>query len=194
MENLWKKSIEEVFKELESSKEGLTDFEVDKRIIRHGSNSIKSGSSFTFFGHLFRQLKDFLILLLIFASTLSFILGETKNGIIIIVIVIFNIIIGFTQEYRAQKILKALNKLLPQMVRVKRKGKEKLVHASTLVPGDIVILAQGDKIPADIRLIESYDLKVDEKMLTGESKPQNKDAKFLSNEELSAVLILILSA
>ncbi|OGD56136.1 hypothetical protein A2V71_00090 [Candidatus Berkelbacteria bacterium RBG_13_40_8] len=184
MEKLWKVPIEEVFSELKSNKEGLSDFEVDKRLLHFGYNSIKAGSSFSFIGHLLKQLGDFLILLLIFASVLSFLLGDSRNGIIIAVIVVFNIIIGFSQEYRAQKILKALNKLLPQMVRVKRGNTEKLVHASSLVPGDIVTLAQGDKVPADIRLIESYDLRVDEKMLTGESKPQIKNASFSSVKEL----------
>ena len=184
IEKPWQGTTDKLLLNLETSKNGLSDFEVDKRLLHFGYNTIKSGSSFSFLSHLLRQLGDFLILLLIFASVLSFLLGDSRNGTIIAVIVILNIIIGFSQEYRAQKILKVLNKLLPQMVRVKRGNTEKLVHASTLVPGDIVILAQGDKVPADIRLLESYDLKVDEKMLTGESKPQIKDANYSLEKEL----------
>lgn len=182
MEKLPQKTIEELLIDLKSTKEGLSGFEVDKRLLKYGLNTIKSGLSFSFLKLIFKQFTDLLILLLIFASILSFLLGDSRNGIIIAVIVMVNGIIGFSQEYRAQKIIKALNKLLPQMVRVKRSGEEKLVEASSLVPGDIVVLGQGDKVPADVRLIESYDLKVDEKILTGESHPQNKDAVFLTVE------------
>lgn len=180
----WQGTSDQLLLNLESNKNGLSDIEVEKRLLHFGFNSIKAGSSFSLMSHILKQISDFLILLLIFASALSFALGDSRNGIIIAVIIVFNITIGFYQEYRVQKILKALNKLLPQMVRVKRGNAEKLVHATSLVPGDIVILAQGDKVPADIRLIESYDLKVDEKMLTGESKPQIKDANFSLEKEL----------
>lgn len=185
MEKVPQKSITELLAELKSQKEGLSDFEVGKRLKTYHHNTIKSGTSISFLKLIFKQFSDFLILLLIFASALSFALGDSRNGIIIGVIVVVNGIISFTQEYRAQRIVKALNKLLPQMVRVKRSGGEKLVNASSLIPGDIVILGQGDKVPADIRLIESYDLKVDEKILTGESHTQNKDANFIAFENTS---------
>ncbi len=175
LEKPWQGTVEEVLKNLETSKSGLIDIEAQKRIFKFGANSISRHTPIPFFQILFDQFIDLLVLMLIFAASLSFLLGDFKNGIVISVIVVINAVIGFTQEYKAQKILKALNKLLPNFIKVKRGGQEKQINANYLIPGDIVLLGPGDKVPADIRLLESYDLRVDEKTLTGESQPQTKE-------------------
>lgn len=174
-EKPWTGTNKSVLKDLESHEVGLSDVEAEKRLIKYNLNSITRHTPVPFLQIFFDQFVDLLVLMLIFAAVLSFLLGDSRNGVIISIIVIINAIIGFTQEYKAQRILKALNKLLPNMTKVKRAGIEKAILAHYLVPGDIVSLGQGDKIPADIRLLESYDLRVDEKSLTGESTPQAKE-------------------
>lgn len=171
----WQGKSEDLLHELETNQKGLSDFEAQKRLFKFGSNSINSHKSIPFLQIFFDQFVDLLVLLLAFAALLSFVLGDIRNGIIISIIVFINGVIGFSQEYKAQRILKALNKLLPHLVKVKRDGIEKQIPSNYLVPGDIVVLGAGDKVPADIRLLESYDLRVDEKILTGETHPQLKN-------------------
>lgn len=182
-EKAWQGTIPETLKNLETTADGLSDLDSQKRLFKFGTNAISKKTPIPHLQIFFDQFVDLLVLLLIFAALLSFLLGDIRNGIIISIIVIINGIIGFTQEYKAQRILKALNKLLPQQVKVKRGGVEKQISAHSLVPGDIVILGAGDKIPADIRLLEAYDLRVDEKTLTGENLPQNKSIKIETQTE-----------
>jgi len=172
--NQWSGTVDNLLKNLETSKEGLSEIEAQKRLFKFGPNTITGKTPIPYLQIFFDQFIDILVLMLIFAALLSFILGDMRNGTIITIIVFINSIIGFSQGYKAQRILKALNKLLPDMVKVKRAGKEKQIPANYLVLGDIVLLGPGNKIPADIRLIESYDLKVDEKTLTGETHLQTK--------------------
>lgn len=181
----WLGTSATILEKLETSTEGLSEIEAQKRLFKFGSNSISQYTPIPLLQIFLDQFLDLLVLMLIFAGLLSFLLGDTRNGIIISIIVLVNGIIGFSQEYKAQRILKALNKLLPEMVKVKRNGKEKQISAEYIVVGDIVLLGPGNKIPSDIRLIESYDLRVDEKTLTGEAQPQ---AKNLNAEEEGVVL------
>lgn len=183
----WQGTTEEVLKNLETSKEGLADFEAQKRLFHFGTNTILRQAPIPYLQIFFDQFIDLLVLLLIFAALLSFLLGETRNGVIISIIVLINAIIGFSQEFKAERILRALAKYLPTLVKVKRIGQEKQINAHYLVPGDMVILGEGDKVPADIRLLESYDLKTNDQALTGEAKPQNKEAKNYDSNNLSLV-------
>lgn len=187
IEKPWQGTSDETLQNLDSNKNGLSEIEAGKRLFKLGRNTISGHTPAPFLQIFFDQFVDLLVLLLIFAALLSFILGDIRNGVIIATIVFINGIIGFSQEYKAQRILKALNKLLPNFVKVKRNGKESQIDASSLVPGDIVMLGSGDRVPADIRILESYDLKVDEKTLTGESKPQNKEA--IENLKINSTLL-----
>lgn len=181
IEKPWQGKNEDLLKNLETSKDGLNNLEAQKRILKFGENSVMSHTPIPYFQIFFDQFLNLLVVMLIVAALLSFILGDSRNGIIISIIVLINSIIGFTQEYKAQRILKALGKMLPEVAKVTREGVEKEISTNYLVPGDIVNLGEGDRIPADIRLIESYDLKVDEKILTGEANPQAKEVN--SGEE-----------
>lgn len=184
LEKPWQGTSDELISKLESSKDGLSDLEAEKRLLKLGTNTITQKTPIPFLHIFFGQFTDLLVVMLIVASLLSFILGDSRNGIIIAIIVLINAIIGFSQEYKAQKILKALKNLLPENVKIKRGGEEKEIPSIYLVPGDLVILGEGDKVPADIRLLESYNLKVDEKTLTGEAKPQGKEINSGENTKL----------
>jgi len=175
--NPWQGTTETILKTLETGSAGLKNFEAEKRLFKYGLNSIKRRAPIPIITIFFDQLVDLLVLLLIIAGVLSFILGDSRSGTIIMIIVLINTIIGFSQEYKAEKVIRALAKLLPQMVRVRRDGREKLIKSSHLFPGDIVILGQGDKVPADIRLLEAYDLLANEQALTGESAAVRKEVK-----------------
>ena len=139
----------------------------------------------SFLSKIIAQFSDFLILILIGAAAVSVFVGETKDAIVIISIVVVNAMLGIYQEGRAEKALDALKKMSSPTANVVREGKSQEIKASLLVPGDIVILEAGDIIPADLRLIESSNLKVEEASLTGESVPVEKEAEFVSKDEMS---------
>ncbi|MCW1309910.1 MAG: calcium-translocating P-type ATPase, SERCA-type, partial [Candidatus Nanoarchaeia archaeon] len=128
------------------------------------------------------QFKDIFVLMLLAATVISFLIGETVDAIVIAAIVILNAIVGFIQEYRSEKAMEAMRKLTSPKARVIRNGKEVLIDAREVVPGDILLLEAGDRIAADARIIEAIDLKLDEAVLTGESTPVNKTIEKIPKE------------
>ncbi|MEM0368314.1 MAG: cation-transporting P-type ATPase [Desulfurococcaceae archaeon] len=169
------KTIDETLKELNTDpNRGLDEDEVAYRIKKHGLNIIESKkkSPISMF---IRQFTNFLVIILIVATLISALLGELVDAIAIFMIVLIMGVFGFIQEYRAEKTLELLKKLAAPKCRVLRNGVEKEIDASHIVPGDIVLLREGDRVPADLRIIEAYDLEVDESSLTGESTPVEKD-------------------
>ncbi|NVJ85183.1 MAG: cation-translocating P-type ATPase [Algoriphagus sp.] len=153
---------------------GLTEAEVKSRLEEIGPNTLKEKKKKTPFQLFLDQFKDFMIAILISASIIAGIIGEWSDTIIILVIVILNAIMGFIQEYRAEKALEALKKMSETHTRVIRNGKTQTIHSSELVPGDILICEAGNMIPADIQLLEGSAVKMDESSLTGESVPVDK--------------------
>lgn len=133
---------------------------------------------------LISQFRSFLIIILIAAAAVSALLGETADSIIILLIVILSGVLGFFQEYRAEKAIEALKQMAAPTARVVRNGSTSLIQASRIVPGDIILLQTGDGIPADSRLIESFNLKMDEASLTGESTPVPKITDAIAKEAL----------
>ncbi len=176
-ETLWHAmNIHEVLTMLgTNSQNGLTEAEAKERLVKHGFNELKKEEKVSPFSIVINQFKNVLILILIIAIALSALLGEYVDAGIIAVIVFFVAILGFIQEYKAERALDALKKMLSPSITVKRNGKDDEVLSKELVPGDILILEAGDKIPADARLIENHSLKCDEASLTGESFPVSKD-------------------
>lgn len=162
---------------------GLTKKEADERSARYGKNRLEGGKEKTIFQMALEQLKDFLVIILIIAAVISVALGETLEGVIIIAIVVLNTILGVYQENKASNALKALKEMASPHAKVLREGKIIQVASSDVVPGDIAILEAGDYIPADLRLIETVNLKIDEAALTGESVPVEKDAQALLKED-----------
>ncbi|MBI5025876.1 MAG: cation-translocating P-type ATPase [Nitrospirae bacterium] len=176
------KDIEEVIEHLKSSPQGLSMDETKKRLEEYGPNVLKEKKKRTPFMMFLDQFKDFMILVLMAAAVVSGLVGEPKDTIAIIVIVILNAIIGFVQEYRAEKAIAALKMMAAPTATVLRDGMPVNIQASELVPGDIVLLEAGKVVPADMRLIEVAQLKVEEAPLTGESVPVDKHIKTLHDE------------
>jgi Ca2+-transporting ATPase len=176
-------SVEETLRALGvDSQRGLSSDEVERRIRIYGLNEIrvKKKSPLEMF---IKQFINFLMLILIVATIISALLGEVLDAVAILVIVFMMGVFGFVQEYRAEKTIELLKKLASPKCRVLRDGLEVEVSASHIVPGDIVLLREGDRVPADLRLIESVDLEVDESALTGESTPVEKDHELTLDQD-----------
>jgi Ca2+-transporting ATPase len=179
------KEINEVIEDLGSSIQGISKEEVQKRLNEYGPNELKEKKKKTPFMMFLDQFKDFMILVLVAAAIVSGIIGEPSDTIAIVVIVILNAVIGFVQEYRAEKAMAALKKMAAPAALALRDGLPANIPASELVPGDIVILEAGKVVPADMRLIDVAQLKIEEAALTGESVPVEKHTRALHDEHLS---------
>ncbi|HBE76368.1 MAG TPA: ATPase, partial [Firmicutes bacterium] len=178
MSNWFNIEVNEVLKAFSScTKQGLTTMEANRRLAKVGHNQLESGvklSPWQIFG---TQFKDFMVLVLIGAAIISGMLGERADAITIVAIVILNAILGFIQEYRAEKSLEALKELTAPLAHVFRDGKIQRIPAKSLVPGDILVLESGDRIAADGRLIQASNLEINEATLTGESLAVLKNEK-----------------
>lgn len=152
---------------------------------KYGCNILKETNTRTVFKIFFRQFISPLVFILIVAAVVSFFLGEVQDGIILLIIVVLNALIGFYQEWKAENILVSLRMLIVNKCIVIREGKTVEIITDDLVPGDIVKLSEGDGIPADIRLIDSNDFSTNEFILTGESLPSNKDHLFFADKTLT---------
>lgn len=177
--------ITEVFKKLSTSSRGLSSEDVKERLAQYGPNELVEKKRKTAIEMFIDQFKDFMIIVLLAAAVVSGFLGEVADTIAIIVIVIINAIIGFIQEYRAEKAMEALKRLASPFASVIRDGKAQNIPANELVVGDIVLLEAGNAVPADIRLTETYQLKVAEAALTGESEAVEKNTVKINDAEVS---------
>jgi P-type Ca2+ transporter type 2C len=178
------KDIETVIQELQSSLQGLSSAEAEKRLEEYGRNTLKEMKRKSLPAMFLDQFRDFMILVLIAAAVISGVVGELSDTIAIIVIVILNAIVGFVQEYRAEKAMAALKKMAAPSATVIREGKHMHIPATELVPGDIVVLEAGEIVPADLRLVMTAHLKVEEAALTGESVPVEKLETLLDDKDL----------
>lgn len=163
---------------------GLSKEQYENNKNQYGPNLLKEQKPKSFIRRFMDQLKDFMVMILLIACGISFVLEEITDAIIIVAIVILNATLGVIQESKAEKSLEALKKLSSPSAKVIREGIQTVVPAEELVPGDLVVLDAGDYIPADIRLMESVNLKVEESSLTGESIPVEKVANALRDEKL----------
>ncbi len=178
MSNWHSMEVEQVLKELNTDPhQGLGAEEVRSRIEKYGYNELKKEEKISAFSIFINQFKNILIIILLVAIGLSAVIGEVVDAAIIGVIVVFCAVLGLVQEYRAERALEALKKMLSPAVTVLRGGKEEEVPTKELVPGDMLLLEAGDKIPADARIIENFSLRCDEAPLTGESAPVGKNIK-----------------
>lgn len=179
-------TTEQVVTQLDSSKErGISNDEAASRLEEYGLNQLTEVKGISALGLLFAQLKNFLIIILICAVVLSASLGHTIEAVAIGVIVLFAVLLGFFQEYRAERAIEALRKMAAPTANVIRGGVEMTIPADSVVPGDIILLAAGDRVPADARMLESISLHADEAALTGESVPVGKHHDVITTEELS---------
>jgi Ca2+-transporting ATPase len=183
MADAWhSKESKQVLSELKVDQTGLSSEEVTRRLGEFGYNELKEKKKVTPLQIFLNQFKDIFVIMLLVATIISFLIGETVDAITIAVIVILNSVVGFIQEYRSEKAMEAMKKLTAPKARVIRDGNETMVDAREIVPGDIVLLEAGDRVPADGRLIETVDLKADEAVLTGESTDVTKNLCVLKEE------------
>jgi len=174
------KSQENVLKELNvNPASGLTEDEVKLRLEKYGMNKLKGKPKKSIITLFLSQLKDMLIYVLIGAAIITFFIREYADSIIILLVIILNAVIGVFQEYKAGKAVEALQKMTTPRSLVRRNGEVKEINSEEVVPGDIVILDAGRYVPADLRLIESANLQIEESALTGESVPSSKNASSL---------------
>ncbi|MBN1800250.1 MAG: cation-translocating P-type ATPase [Candidatus Lokiarchaeota archaeon] len=190
--------VDIVVKNLDTNlKTGLTEVEAENRLDKFGFNELIQTKKISALQIFINQFKDFLVYLLFGAILISVGVGiyelskggepsEFLDAIVIMVILILNAVLGFYQEYNAEKALESLKKMAPSIAKVKRDGKIREIHVREVVPGDILQLDEGDKIPADARLTECFSLYLDEAILTGESQPVNKNLKLVDEKTMLA--------
>ena len=165
----------QILNELKTDNLGISESEASERLTKFGLNEIKEEKSHNSFKIIARQFYSPLIIILLVATTISFFLGETIDALIILAIIIFSSVVGFIQEYKSERAIEALKKMTAATVTVIRDGNEKTIRSSQLVPGDIISVTVGDRIPADSYIIEEFDLKTNESSLSGESTPVKKE-------------------
>ncbi len=175
--------VNKILSEFKTSSKGLSQQEAEKRLEKYGLNEIKEEKKISPFQIFFNQFKSPLIYILLFAIIITLLIGEYTDSAIISIIVIVNAVLGFAQEYKAEKSIEALKKLTSLKATVVRDGKKQRILAKELVPGDIIILEEGEKIPADARLIEVISLETHESALTGESTPVAKEINPLKEKK-----------
>jgi Ca2+-transporting ATPase len=173
---------EAVLAQLGTSPSGLAAEEARKRLEQHGPNELTEGQRVPPLKIFLDQFKSFLIIILLVAVVLSAILGESIDAIVIGAIILFASGLGFIQEYRAERAMEALKRMAAPTATVMRGGEEQEIPAREVVPGDIIVLGTGDRIPADARIMEAINLKVDEASLTGESIPVEKTSAVLGGD------------
>jgi Ca2+-transporting ATPase len=184
MNNWHCRTTEQVFRDTKSSDQGLSSKESARILLKKGPNELVEKAKRTLFMMFLDQFKDFMIIVLIAAAVIAGLTGDAADTIAIIVIVILNAVIGFVQEFRAEKAMAALKKMASPDATVMRDGMLATVPASSLVPGDLVILDTGKIVPADLRLTESINLTIEEAALTGESVPVEKLTSPIEGSEL----------
>ena len=180
--NHYRQTVDEVLNAFATTRDGLADDEARQRLSRFGFNELETGRKINPFLLFVNQFKSFIIYILLFAVFFSILIGEYVDTSIILAILIANALIGFFQELSANRSLEALKKMSVVKATVLRGGGKEGIDAGHLVPGDIIYLEAGDKVPADVRVIEAVRLKADESLLTGESVPTDKDPVLIDKE------------
>lgn len=170
---------EDAFSVFDSSAAGISQGEALARLREKGPNVIEEAGRVSAFSLLLDQFRSLLVIILIIATFISAALGEILDAGIILIIVILNAFLGFTQEWKAERSLEALKRLAAPRAKVIRDGMVSVISSTELVPGDVILLEEGDRVPADCRIVEQLNLKIDESALTGESTPVAKSERVL---------------
>ncbi|MBI5935209.1 MAG: cation-translocating P-type ATPase [Chloroflexi bacterium] len=185
-ENAWHAlDTADVFKQLNAQDHGLLQKEAERRLAEYGPNELQAAKRISPWELLFEQFKNVLIIILLVAAVFSAFVGEGLDAIVIGIIVLFAVGLGFVQEYRAERAIEALREMAAPTAAVMRDGDEVEVPAREVVPGDVILIRAGDKIPADSRLIESVNLQIEEAALTGESVPVEKKVATIEKADLA---------
>ena len=185
MSNWHLTDINQVLNLTGSSDKGLSTSDAEKIFLTHGPNEIAEAKKIPAWLMFLGEFKDFMIIVLVVAAIISALLGDITDTIVIIAIVILNAVVGFVQEYRAEKAMEALKKMAVSNALVIRNNSVTTISSTQLVPGDIIVLEAGNILPADVRLSEAVQLKINESSLTGESLSVEKQTNTLTDNELS---------
>jgi Ca2+-transporting ATPase len=177
-------SVRQAFEALSSGTSGLDEAMVEAQRRRFGPNELQEKEKKPAWVIFLSQFKDFMILVLVAAAIVSGVVGDLTDTVIILVIVLLNAILGFVQEYRAEKAMEALKRMATLQARVVREGAVLSIPSSGIVPGDLVLLEAGNAVPADVRLVETHSLRIDESALTGESVPVDKNEDAIEADEI----------
>lgn len=173
-----------ILSKYDTNLEGLSLNQVNERQAKFGPNELKEKKKKSKIQIFLMQFADILIILLILAAIASYFIGDIIDSLVILFVVVLNAVVGYRQEYKAEKAMNELKNLVNKKAVVRREGQISKINAKDLTIGDIVLVEEGDKIPADLLLLETAELKIDESSLTGESDPVNKTAKYRDNVDL----------
>ena len=176
------KTVKDCLESLKTSEEGLANQDAQKRLTQYGENQLVTLARTPKWLQFLLQFKNVLVIILIIAGIISFAIGDFRGGSIMFIIVFINAIIGYFREHKAERIMDSLKRLVQSPAKVYRDGELTEVPQLELVPGDILYLEEGDKVPADIRIIESFDLRTNDFSLTGESMPQEKNSNVIKKK------------
>lgn len=174
---------ETVLQKMDTSRDGLSQGEVERRLEEYGHNQLEEEESKGLIAKFFDQFKDFMIIVLIVAAIISALFGDVADAVIILLVVVLNAVMGVFQENKAEEAIGALKQMSSPEARVRRNGSVESVKSTELVPGDIILFEAGDVVPADVRFIEANSLKIEEAALTGESVPVEKELGVIENPE-----------
>ncbi|MCX6761343.1 MAG: cation-transporting P-type ATPase [Candidatus Moranbacteria bacterium] len=178
-------SPEEVLKKFGSNQDGLNEDEAKKKLQEFGENKIAKKQNWKWLRLILAQFNDALVWILLVAAGLALVFAEYRDATIIGIIIMLNATVGFFQEFKADRVLESIKKLTASFALVFRSGEKKQLDTKLIVPGDVIFIAAGDSIAADGYLLESYDLKVNSFIFTGESKPKRKEAKVLEENNVA---------
>lgn len=178
-------TLSEVLKKYSASEQGLTELEVKEGIKKYGFNEIQKKQNWKWAKIIFAQFNDALVWILLVAAFLAFLFSEYRDVTIILIIVFINASIGFFQEFKAERILDSIKKLTKERAVVIREGEKKEIDAKLIVPGDVISVSSGDNVSADGYILESYELKVNNFIFTGETKPKRKEVGVLEESKVA---------
>jgi len=182
IEDFYLKPIRDCFAILNTNESGLSNEDAQQRLAKYGENNLVTLTKTPKWLQFLFQFRDVLVIILIIAGIVSYSIGDIRGGSIMFIIVMINAVIGYLQEHKAERIMDSLKKLVQSPAKVYRDDKLTETSQSRLVPGDILYLEEGDKIPADIRIIESFNLRTNDFSLTGESMPQEKHSNTIKKK------------
>jgi Ca2+-transporting ATPase len=178
-------TLEEILKKFNSAQDGLNAIEAKKRLLEFGENKLTKKQNWKWLKLIAEQFNDALVWILLVAALLALFFGEFRDAIIIALIIMLNATVGFFQEFKADRILESIRNLTAKFALVYRDGEKKQLDIKFIVPGDVVFVSSGDSIPADGYILESYDLRVNNFIFTGESRPKTKKQTVLDENDIS---------
>ena len=185
MEKFYLKTKEQLFAHFKSSETGLKTEDLEKIREQYGKNILKEKEKKTALAIFLEQFKDFLVIILLVAASISFVSGNKESTIVILAVITLNAILGTVQHIKAEESLESLKKMSSAKAKVMRDGKKSEIDSSELVPGDLVFIEAGDVVPSDARILESHSLMVNESSLTGESESVEKTTEIFENDKLT---------